>query len=176
MKMAIVKCRLKDRENFERKLSDIELDFSPIYWQHDRVYVPRGYKHGANLPRLILRTEMKAVDDTPVYSLILKRHIEDSGVDVVERMGTMDYQSAVNVILQLGFKLADEISRRRQELSLGDGDMVYLDEIDGANAVYAKIESQIAEGDTVAEAIEDLRKTFRVLGENDYVETAYFEL
>ena len=43
MKKIIVKVRLgKSRESFEQKLSDIEFDCSPVYWQHDRVYVPRG--------------------------------------------------------------------------------------------------------------------------------------
>ena len=84
MKKVILKCKLTSRDKFEEKLSDIDLDFSAIYWQHDRVYVPRGYKRGMNLPRLIMRTEMKAVDKPPKYSLILRRHIEDSGVDVVE--------------------------------------------------------------------------------------------
>ena len=84
MKKVILKCKLTSRDKFEEKLSDIDLDFSSIYWQHDRVYVPRGYKRGINLPRLVMRTEMKAVDKPPKYSLILRRHIEDSGVDVVE--------------------------------------------------------------------------------------------
>ena len=44
MKKIIVKCKLASREGFVDKLSDIEMEFSPIYWQHDRVYVPNGYK------------------------------------------------------------------------------------------------------------------------------------
>ena len=81
MKKIIVKVHLgKSREAFEQKLSDIEFDFSPVYWQHDRVYVPRGYKRGENYPRMIMRTEMKAVDRPPRYFIILKRHIEDSGL------------------------------------------------------------------------------------------------
>ena len=44
MRKVIVKCKLKNRDEFERKLSDIDLDFSQVYWQHDRIYVPRNYK------------------------------------------------------------------------------------------------------------------------------------
>ena len=75
MKKVIVKCKLSGRDRFEQKLAEIDLDFSPIYWQHDRVYLPRGYKRGMNLPRLIMRTEMKAVDRPPKYFLLLRRHI-----------------------------------------------------------------------------------------------------
>ena len=84
MRKVIVKAKLSSRDKFEEKLSDIELDFGPIFWQHDRIYVPRGYKKGMNLPRLVMRTEMKAVDKPAKYSLILRRPIEDSGVDVIE--------------------------------------------------------------------------------------------
>ena len=105
MKKVIVKCKLANRDRFEDKLSDIDMDFSPIYWQHDRVYVPRGYKRGMNLPRLIMRTEMRAVDRPAKYSLILRRHIEDSGVDIVEETLVKDYSEMVSIILQLGFKL-----------------------------------------------------------------------
>ena len=120
MKKVILKCKLSSRDKFEDKLSDIDLDFSAIYWQHDRVYAPRGYKRGMNLPRLVMRTEMKAVDKPPKYSLILRRHIEDSGIDVVEETSIKDYQNTVNIILQLGFKLVGEVSRRRQELKMGE--------------------------------------------------------
>ena len=73
MKKVILKCKLKNHDAFEQKLSDIDLDFSPIYWQHDRVYVPKNYKPNSNFPRLIMRTEMKAVDKPAKYYYILKR-------------------------------------------------------------------------------------------------------
>ena len=176
MKKVILKCKLSSRDKFEDKLSDIDLDFSAIYWQHDRVYVPRGYKRGMNLPRLVMRTEMKAVDKPPKYSLILRRHIEDSGVDVVEETSIKDYENTVNIILQLGFKPAGEISRRRQDLKMGEGTYIYLDKIDGKNGYYAKIETDLAQDDSITEAKADLQKTFETLGETNFVESAYFEL
>ena len=177
MRKVILKCKLENRDRFEDKLSDIDLDFSNIYWQHDRVYVPRGYRRSLNLPRLIMRTEMHAIDEEPKYSLILRRHIEDSGVDIVEETPVMDYATTVNIILQLGFKPAGEVSRRRQELEMGEGNKIYLDEIDGRGGEhYAKIESVLVEGDSVAEAMADLKKTFRTLGESNFIESAYFEL
>ena len=177
MKKAILKCKLENRDQFEDKLSDIDLDFGLIYWQHDRVYIPRGYKKGMNFPRLVMRTEMHAVDEPPKYSLILKRHIEDSGVDIVEVTPVEDYANTVNIILQLGFKPANEVSRRRQELVMGPGTKIYLDEIDTRpGESYAKIESDLAPSDSISEAREDLRKTFATLGETNIVESAYFEL
>lgn len=176
MKKAIVKCKLKNRDAFEQKLSDIDLDFSPIFWQHDRIYVPRNYKKNSNFPRLVMRTEMKAVNNPAKYFFILKRHIEDSGVDIIEETEIKDYEKIVNIILQLGFKPAGEISRRRQFLSMGEGTDIYLDKIETLPGYYAKIESVLEENDSTIEAKLDLKKTFETLGESDFVEEAYFEL
>ena len=176
MKKVILKCKLGSRDNFEEKLSDIDLDFSPIYWQHDRVYIPKSYKPHSNYPRLIMRTEMKSVDKPAKYYFILKRHIEDSGIDIVEETLVTDYEKLVNIILQLGFKLAKEVSRRRQDLKMGEGTYIYLDKVEGQPGYYAKIESALAATDSITEAREDLAKTFATLGESNFVESAYFEL
>ena len=174
MRKVILKCKLKNRDDFEQKLSDIDLDFSPIYWQHDRVYVPKNYKKNANFPRLIMRTEMKSVDKPAKYFFILRRHIEDSGIDIVEETPVTDYVTTVNIILQLGFKPAGEVSRRREELDMGEGTMIYLDEID--SGAYAKIETPLLDNDSTIEAKNDLKKTFETLGESDIIESTYFEL
>ena len=176
MKKVIVKCKLSSREAFEQKLSDIELDFSAVHWQHDRIYVPREYKRNSNYPRLIMRTEMHAVDKPAKYMFILKRHIEDSGVDIVEETVVKDYETMVNRILQLGFKPIAEISRRRQYLSMGEGTNIYLDKVEKLPGYYAKIETNLSPDDSVAEAKNDLQSTFKTLGESSFVESAYFEL
>ena len=176
MRKVIVKAKLSSREKFEEKLSDIDLDFSPIYWQHDRIYIPRDYKKNSNYPRLIMRTEMKSVDKPAKYSLILKRHIEDSGIDVVEETIIKDYENTVNIILQLGFELTGEISRRRQDLQMGEGTVIYLDKIETLSGYYAKIESEIGPDDSVTEAKLDLEKTFKTLGESNFISSPYAEL
>lgn len=176
MKKIILKCKLSSHDSFEQKLSDIDLDFSPIFWQHDRVYVPKNYKPNSNFPRLIMRTEMKAVDKPAKYFFILKRHIEDSGVDIIEETEINDYEKLVNIILQLGFKPMAEISRRRQSLKMGEGNYIYLDKIDRLPGYYAKIESDLSDKDSVAEAQLDLEKTFKALGESNFINKAYFEL
>ena len=146
MKKVITKCKLRSRQEFVQKLYDIEMKFGPIYWQHDRVYVPRNYKPKANYPRLVMRTEMTAVDKTSIYKMILRRHIEDSGVDIINETIVKDYTEVVNMIHQLGFVEKGEVSRRRQELKMGDGIMVYLDKVEGLPGYYAKIESELADG------------------------------
>ena len=176
MRKVIIKTKLSSREKFEEKLSDIDLDFSAIYWQHDRIYIPRDYKKNANYPRLVMRTEMKSVDKPAKYTLILKRHIEDSGVDIVEETSVKDYENTVNIILQLGFKLDTEISRRRQDLQMGEGTVIYLDKIETLPGYYAKIESEIGPADSVIEAKLDLEKTFKTLGESNFITSPYAEL
>ena len=175
MKKIIKKTRLKNHEDFEKKLEDIDFEFSPIIWQHDRVYLPKGFKHGMNYPRIIMRTEMKAVDKPAKYKMILKRHIEDSGVDVVDETEVKDYAEGVNIIHQLGFKKINEVSRRRQEIDMGDGTKLYFDKVDNVAGYYAKIETKLEENDTVSDVVEDLTKTLKVLGADEIVEKAYFE-
>lgn len=171
-----MKCKLSSREKFEAKLSEINFNFGAIYWQHDRVYVPRGYKKGTNLPRLIMRTEMRAVDKPAKYSLILRRHIEDSEVDVIEETLIKNYEQMANIIMQLGFKQFAEVSRRRRELKMDEGNYIYLDKIDNLSGYYAKIESDLVDGDSTIEARLDLEKTFKTLGESNFVDSPYSEL
>ena len=176
MKKVILKAKLKNRDDFEDKLSEIDLDFSAIYWQHDRIYLPRNYKKNSNYPRLVMRTEMKAVDKPAKYYLILKRHIEDSGVDIVEKTEVKDYETVVNIILQLGFRPTAEVSRRRQDLKMGEGTFIYLDKIENLPGYYAKIESVLTDQDSAVDARLDLEKTFQTLGETTFVDKPYAEL
>lgn len=176
MKKMILKCKLRESlDDFEDKLEEVEMEFSPAYWLNDRVYVPRGYKKGKNFPRLIMRTEMKSVDKAPKYSLILKRHIEDSGVDVVEKVDVKDYSEMVAIIFQLGFKLAKEFSRRRREINLGAGTMIYLDNLDNDRGYYVKLETEVMEGESLEGVRGDLMRTMKVLGMGKTIETPYFE-
>lgn len=176
MKKIIVKAKLKNKEEFEKKLTDIEMNFSQVIWQHDRVYAPRGFKRGLNLPRIMMRTEMKAVDKPAKYEMILKRHIEDSGVDVVDVTGVKDYAESVNILHQLGFKKIAEVSRRRQEISMGEGTKMYLDKVENVAGYYVKLESEIGEDEKVGEVVADLEKTLKVLGARNFVKETYFEL
>lgn len=176
MKQVIVKCKLRNRDEFEKKLAEVEMDFGLVYWQHDRVYVPRGYKKQSNYPRLILRTEMKAVDRPPRYELILRRHIEDSGIDIVDATVVRDYTEMANIILQLGFVQEAEISLRRQELAMGKNIKAYLDKVEGIPGYYAKIEADLMEEDKVSEVRRELEETFKTFGQDNFSTETYSEL
>ena len=54
MKKVIVKCKLKNHEEFEKKMTEIDMDFSPMYWLHERVYVPRNYQKKSSQLTLFL--------------------------------------------------------------------------------------------------------------------------
>lgn len=176
MKKVILKVKLSSKDKFEQKLSDINLDFSQIYWQHDRVYVPRDYKKNSNYPRLIMRTEMRSVDKPAKYTLILRRHIEDSGIDIAEETTVKDYESMVKIILQLGFKPLSEVSRRRQDIIMDENNVIYLDKIENLPGYYAKIESNLSPDDSAPEAYLDLENTFKTLGESNFVNSPYAEI
>ena len=178
MKTAVAKVRVKDRDELEKRMNEIDLDFEPMVWQHDRVYLPREYKSGANMPRMIMRTEMKAVDRPPKYELILKRHIEDSGMDVVDRTIVSDYVDTVNMIHQLGFELKAEISRRRQILPIGEDTRMCLDKVDKVSGYYLKLETKLRDDDKISEVMEDLEKTLMVFGQDPrgQIEQPYFAL
>ena len=176
MKRIVAKMKLKSREEFENQLTSLGMDFGAIYWQHDRVYVPRSFKRGSGYPRLIMRTEMKAVDRPAKYSMILKRHIEDSNVEIVDETKVTNYTEAANIILQLGFKQVAEISRRRQEIRMGEGTVLYLDKIEGVQNYYAKIEADLGEKDSTEQLRNEVLKTFESLNEKNEVPETYTEI
>lgn len=179
MKRVTIKVKVEDVAELERRMKEISLEFEQTLYQHDRVYVPRGYQRGMNLPRLIMRTEMTSVDNPPVYKMILKRHIEDSGIEITDRSVVRDYTEIVNMIHQLGFSLASEVSRRRKRIRLSDTSRIYLDKVDGLDGHYLKIETALEEKDKVSEVMEDLKRTLRLffqLSDNDVSQESYFEM
>ena len=176
MKKIVVKMKLKSREEFENRLTAMGMDFGPVYWQHERVYVPRSFKRGSGYPRMIMQTEMKAVDRPAKYSMILKRHIEDANVEIFDETVVKDYAEAATIILQLGFRQVAEVSRRRQEIKMGDGTMMYLDKIEGLNNYYAKIEAELNEGESAEALRAEVVKTFESLDQRNEARETYSEL
>ena len=168
--------KLNSREAFEKKLDKMGMEFAPVFWQHDRVFVPRNYRRGGGYPRLIMRTEMKAVDKPAKYSLILKRHIEDANVEIFDETKVADYTEAANIILQLGFRPEAEISRRRQEIKMSDGVVLYLDKVEGLAGYYAKIEAELKENESSSALRVEMIKTFENLDQKNEVIQTYSEL
>ena len=178
MKRVTIKVQVKDLSELEQRMKDISLEFEQTLYQHDRVYVPRGYKRGMNLPRLIMRTEMSSVDKPAIYKLILKRHIEDSGIEITDRSVIRDYSEIVNMLHQLGFVLATEVSRRRRRIKLSETSRIYLDMVDKLEHPYLKIETALDEKDKVAEVMADLKRTLKLfrLDKEEISQESYFEM
>ena len=178
MRRVNINVKVDNLAEFEKRMKEIELEFEPTLYQHDRVYVPRGYKRGMSLPRLVMRTEMKTVDKPAKYKLILKRHIEDSGIEITDRSEVRDYSEIVNMIHQLGFVLASEVSRRRRRIVLGETSRIYLDKVDKLPGYYVKIETALDEDDKVSEVMEDLQRTLKLfhLSKKEISHESYFEM
>ncbi len=163
MKLLAYKVKVKNTDELISKLSELDLTFGSVSLLHDRVFIPRNYKPKSNFPRLILRTE-KTAEDRPVrYYLILRRHIEESTVDIFDQTVVKDYAETAKIIQQLSFTMQAEVSRKRQELMLSKGVKLYLDKIDGEET-YAKIETEILPDDNIAIVKKDLMTTLRALG------------
>lgn len=176
MKKLIVKSRLLNEANFLDQIAGIGSEMSPIIWQHERVYVPHNYREGQNLPRMITRTEVRDTNTPAVYSLHLKRHIEDSGVDWVNVTKVSDYNETSGIIHQLGFQKIAEISRQRQELVLDDRTVIYLDRVEGVNEAFLKIEADLEEGEPIDALRADLFKILEMLGQKTFVMDTYANL
>ena len=176
MKLISLKIRLKSRDSFEQNLSRLGYDFGPVYFQHDRIYLPRGYKRESNFPRLILRTEIKAIDRPAHYYLILKRHITDSDVEIVNLTPVQAYVEAAQIAMQLGFELSAEVSRKRQDIKLSNTSTLYLDKVENLPTYFAKVESIIEDGKLVSTSRTSALELFKKLGESSFVEQTYFEL
>lgn len=178
MKRVTVKVQVKDLGELETRMRDISLEFEPTLYQHDRVFVQRGYKRGMNMPRLVMRTEMSSVDKPAIYKLIFKRHIEDSGIEITDRSVIRDYTEVVNIIQQLGFVLAKEVSRRRKRVKLSEMSRIYLDKVDGLEHPYLKIETALEEKDKVSEVMADLKRTLKLfhLNKEEISQESYFEI
>lgn len=165
MKRLILKLPLNNRFDLINRLSDIGFIFGKPYYQHDRVFVPREYQKDHNYPRITLRTEIRDESKPPVYKLSLRRHINDSGIDIIEMTPILDYVAAANLITQLGFTLHSEISRRRRALELSKSLRMYLDNIDGLTGEYLKFESDLLPSDKVSAVRKDLEATLVTLGQ-----------
>ena len=94
MKKIIVKAEVRDVDKLENRLMNLGYDFDPMYWQHSRIFVPRNYEEHNNFARMILRMDVKAVDRPARYSLICKRHLEKSKIDLVHETLVSSYAEA----------------------------------------------------------------------------------
>lgn len=176
MKKLIVKSQLLDRGRFDQQIAGIGMELSPVIWQHERVYLPHDYRPAMNFPRLVMRTEVRTTDQPATYTMYLKRHIEDSGVDWVNQTPVLDYTEASGIIHQLGFRKVAEVSRRRQEVRLDERTVIYVDQVEGLEGSYIKIEAELDDAESVDALRVDLWTILSMLGQETFTMQPYFEL
>lgn len=176
MKKLVVKCQLADRADFEQRAENIGLKFSSTIWQHERIYVPGDYQPNMNYPRMILRTEVRQTDQPANYTMFLKRHIEDSGVDIVHATPVGDYTEATAMIHQLGFRKVAEVSRQRQELILDARTVMFLDIVEGLAGTFLKVEAELTEGAAVEFLRQEVFRTLDLFGQETFILQTYADL
>ena len=115
MKKTIVKAKLPSRTDFVSALEEIDFKFAAPYWQHDRIFVPRNFDRSKTQPRLSLRTIVKGADKA-IYALVLRRHFENSHMDLINATPVTDYAEAAHILYQLGYELKYEVARRREAI------------------------------------------------------------
>lgn len=80
------------------------------------------------------------------------------------------------MIHQLGFRKAAEVSRQRQEIWLDNRTVIYVDEIEGVQGTFLKIEAEMDERESVEALRTDLFTILSMLGQKTFTMQAYFEL
>ncbi len=177
MKKIVLKSQVPDRAKLEKKIANIGMEFSPAVWQSERIYWPSDFKSGMNQVRLVLRTEVAETDKPATYYLYLKRHIEDSGLDFVNMTTVGDYAEAIEIIKQLGYREAADVSRQRQTLQLDGHTVLYLDTVEGIDGAFLKLEVEMADDTVPVDVVRaTLFETLNLLGLETFMMQAYAEL
>lgn len=160
----------------EKKMSNIGMAFSPAVWQSERIFWPSDFRPGMNQPRLVLRTEVAQTDQPATYYLYLKRHIEDSGLDFVHMTTVGDYAEAIEIVKQMGYREAADVSRQRRTLQLDGHTVLYLDTVEGIDGVFLKLEVEMTEEAPVDAVRATLFETLSLLGLETFMMQTYAEL
>lgn len=176
MKKLIVKSLLKDRAAFEARAKSVGLQFSSKIWQHERVYLPHDFRPKMGYLRVILKTEVREPNGASIYVLETRRHIEASGVDIIEATTVGDYTAATAIVQQLGFQKAAEVTRSRWEAMMAANTAIYLDEVEGMEGSFLKIEVTLEDGASVDGVRKELFEILKLFGQETFVMQTYAEL
>ncbi len=176
MKKVVLKSQVPDLAKLEKKMSNIGMAFSPAVWQSERIFWPSDFRPGMNQPRLVLRTEVAQTDQPATYYLYLKRHIEDSGLDFVHMTTVGDYAEAIEIVKQMGYREAADVSRQRRTLQLDGYTVLYLDTVEGIDGVFLKLEVEMLEEAPVDAVRATLFETLSLLGLETFMMQTYAEL
>ena len=162
MKTVIVKAKVQNKTNLIKNIQAAGHDFGRPIFQHDRVFLPRGYEPSRKLPKMLLRTEIIDPKRKPWYQLVQKRHIEAENVDLIFTTGILNYSDTGNMLQQLGFEIRAEVMRNRQKLQVEDT-VFYLDDVEGLGT-YIKLERALGKGENEPAVRQELWDVLRVLG------------
>lgn len=176
MKKVVLKSQVPDLAKLEKKMSNIGMAFSPAVWQSERIFWSSDFRPGMNQPRLVLRTEVAQTDQPATYYLYLKRHIEDSGLDFVHMTTVGDYAEAIEIVKQMGYREAADVSRQRRTLQLDGHTVLYLDTVEGIDGVFLKLEVEMLEEAPVDAVRATLFETLSLLGLETFMMQTYAEL
>lgn len=176
MKKVVLKSQVLDQAKLEKKIANIGMSFSPAVWQSERIYWLSDFKPRMNLPRMILRTEVAETDKPATYYLYLKRHIEDSGIDFVHLTTVGNYAEVIEIIKQLGYREAADVSRQRRTLQLDGHTVLYLDIVEGIDGVFLKLEVEMMDDTPVDVVRATLFETLSLLGLETFMMQTYAEL
>jgi len=176
MKKVVLKSQVSDLAKLEKKMSNIGMAFSPAVWQSERIFWPSDFRPGMNQPRLVLRTEVAQTDQPATYYLYLKRHIEDSGLDFVHMTTVGDYAEAIEIVKQMGYREAADVSRQRRTLQLDGYTVLYLDTVEGIDGVFLKLEAEMTEEAPLDAVRATLFETLSLLGLETFMMQTYSEL
>lgn len=177
MKKIVLKTQVADRAKLAEKLAKIGMEFAPAVWQSERIFWSNEFRPGTNQARMVLRTEVAETDQPALYCLYLKRHIEDSGLDYVYMTTVGDYTEAIEMVKQLGYREAAEVSRQRQTLVLDGHTTLYLDTVEGIEGAFLKLEVELTDEAVPVNAVRaTLFETLRLLGFETFMMQTYAEL
>lgn len=176
MKKLIVKSLLKDRVAFETRAQSVGLQFSARIWQHERVYLPHDFRPKMGYPRMVLKTETRDPNGAATYIMEVRRHVEASGVDIVETTTVGDYTAATAIVQQLGFQKIAEVTRSRWEATMAANTAIYLDEVEGMEGCFLKIEVTLEDGASVEGVRKELFEILKLFGQETFVMQTYADL
>ena len=88
-----------------------------------------------------------------------------------------DYAEAIEIIKQLGYREAADVSRQRQTLQLDGHTVLYLDTVEGIDGAFLKLEVEMADDTVPVDVVRaTLFETLNLLGLETFMMQAYAEL
>lgn len=179
MRKIVIKAVLKDRDAAEMKLEALAPALGMPVWIHDRVFLPRGLSGGSgeqkNYLKMILRTEMWALDRPAVHFLIMRRRIADNDVDFENVSQVHNYAEVLMMIMQLGFEMKGQVMKMRQKTELNKIGILF-DKFQDKD--FIKIERKLDKGEDMAMIRGQMIELMMQIGikPEDILEKPYFEI